>query len=102
MLMNNAVLTPLTVLFMAAAVGSMAYRVKHRRGYGPFLVGVVAAAILIVGKFVFAINGLTYGGIVLLVAASFWNSRSIRRRAAASCSDCAGPTELVHIRVCDQ
>ncbi len=101
MLMNNAVLMPLTVLFMAVAVGSMAYRAKRRRGYGPFGVGVVAAAIVIVGKFIFAIDGLAYGGIGLLVAASFWNSRPRQRPTKVSCAACAEPTDLVQIRVSD-
>ena len=98
-LMNNAVLMPLTVLFMAVAVGSMAYRAKRRQGYGPFGVGVVAAMIVIVGKFVFAIDGVAYGGIALLVAASIWNSRPRRRQAATPGGVGAEPSELVQIRV---
>lgn len=102
MMMDNTVLMPLTVLCMVVAVGSLAYRAKNRRGYGPFGIGVVAAVTVIVGKFVFAIDGLAYGGVVLLVAASFWNSRPRRRPTKASCSTCAEPTDLVRIRASDQ
>ena len=98
-LIGSAVMMPLTVVFMAMAVGSMAYRAKNRRGYGPFLIGLVAAATLIIGKFVFAIESLTYGGLFLLLVATLWNSWPKRRQAEASCAACAGPTELVQLRI---
>ncbi len=46
-------LLPLTILFLILAVASLGYRAKYCRGYKPFIVGVLAAAIVIVGKFVF-------------------------------------------------
>jgi len=101
-LINNTVLIPLTVLFMAITVGSMAYRAKHRRGYGPLAVGLIAAVMVIVGKFVFAINGIVYGGILLLVVASCWNSRPTRRSSSKSCSRCEVPGELIQISVDDK
>lgn len=50
------------------------FRAPRRGGYGPFVVGVVAACLLLVGKFVLEFDLGTYGGIGLLIVASVWNS----------------------------
>jgi mercuric ion transport protein len=100
-LLNNTVMIPITVLCMSVAVGSMAYRAKRRKGYGPFAVGVVAATIVIVAKFVFVADSLAYAGIALLVAASFWNSRPKRRQATVSQSAMTNQNELVQIQLSD-
>lgn len=63
-------LLPLTALFLAATLGSLGYRAKRRRGYGPLWVGVAASVIMIAGKFWFDSNPALYSGIALLVAAS--------------------------------
>ncbi|VAV84986.1 hypothetical protein MNBD_DELTA01-13 [hydrothermal vent metagenome] len=73
-LLETAYLLPLTVLFLVFAVAAMAYRARTRRGYGPFILGLVAASIVLVGKFVFGSDTAMYGGIIMLVAASLWNA----------------------------
>ncbi len=99
MLMNNAVLLPLTIVGMAVAVGLLAFRAKRRRGFGPFAVGLLAAVMVIGGKFVFVNDGLMYGGVLLLVGASFWNAQPRRSTANVRCSACAPPTDFVQIEV---
>jgi len=43
-------LLPLTAVFLAAAIGALAYRAKERRGFAPFAVGILAAGLVLFGK----------------------------------------------------
>ena len=79
--MKTAFLLPLMVLSLAVAVAALGFRAGRRRGFGPFAVGVVAAVLLVVGKFVTDSNILIYGGIALLLVASLWNSWPTRTAA---------------------
>lgn len=73
-LLKSTYLLPVTALFLLAAVSALAFRAKTRRGYRPFAVGLAASASTFFGKFVLASDVATYGGIVLLLAASVWNA----------------------------
>lgn len=86
-LMETKYLLPLTVLFLVVAVGALRWRAQNRKGHGPFVVGLLAAAIVVVGKFNFESNPAMYGGIALLVGASLWNSWP-KRFTSASCPGC--------------
>lgn len=76
-------LFPLTAAFLCAAVAALAFRA--RRGYGPFTLGLVAAAVVLLGKFTLDSDPAMYAGIGLLVAASLWNTWP---RPAAGCPAC--------------
>lgn len=65
---------PLTGASLVIAVGALAHRARSRRGYAPLVVGLAAAALVLVGKFVMNSNPATYLGTVLLVGASVWNA----------------------------
>lgn len=86
-------LLPLTILFLFLAVVSLGYRAKNRRGYKPFILGTLAAIIIIASKFFFVSNLVIYGGIALLMSATLWNSWPRRTIDSGSCSACipAGP-----------
>ncbi len=73
-LLQTVYLLPITVIALVVVVGALGFRAPRRRGYGPFVVGVVAACLLLVGKFVLEFDLGTYGGIGLLIVASVWNS----------------------------
>ncbi len=79
-LLETAYLFPLTAAFLVLAVGALAFRARTRRGYGPFAVGLAAAATVLLGKFGFDYDVAMYGGIGLLVAASVWNAWPVRRK----------------------
>jgi len=83
-LMKTVYLLPLTVLFLIAAVGGLAFRARRRRGFAPFFVGLAAAAILLVGKFALQSAPMLYGGVALLFAASVWNSWPVKTANRAS------------------
>ncbi len=53
---------------------AMLFRAKARRGYGPFLLGVLAGIGVLVGKFVWESSPAMYGAVGLLVIASLWNT----------------------------
>jgi hypothetical protein len=86
-LMKTVYLLPLTVGLLIVAVGALGFRAWNRHGFGPFATGVVAALIVIVGKFQFESDPAMYGGIALLIAASVWNTRP-KRSKKASCPAC--------------
>jgi hypothetical protein len=79
-------LLPLTATFLVLTVAMLAYRAANRRGYAPFVLGIVASAVVLVGKFVLDSDLALYGGITLLVGASLWNAWP--QRAQASCPGC--------------
>lgn len=87
-LLDRAYLLPLTVVFLVVAVGALAYRGGHRRGYGPAALGIIAAMLVLLSKFSFDTEPAMYTGIALLIGASVWNAWPPRRQAT-SCSTCA-------------
>jgi hypothetical protein len=86
-LLDTTYLLPLTSVFMAIAVGALAYRAKRRRGYLPFLIGAAATVIVLIGKFTFESDPAMYAGLAILIGASVWNTWP-RRRLAAACPAC--------------
>jgi lipopolysaccharide export LptBFGC system permease protein LptF len=70
---------PLTVGALLLAVGPLGFRAGRRRGYRPLAGGILAAAFVILGKFVLDFAAVTYGGIAMLIAASIWNSWPLKR-----------------------
>ena len=73
-LISAAYLLPLTVVFLTLALAALAFRAKSRRGLGPFLIGLIAAMSVLLGKFVWESNVTIYGGVGMLVVASVWDA----------------------------
>jgi hypothetical protein len=67
-------LLPLTTAFLVLALGALAFRARQRHGYGPFLLGIVAASGVLLGKFLWESNPIIYGAVGLLVVSSLWNT----------------------------
>jgi len=80
-------LFPLTAVFLLIAVVALGFRARRRRGFGPFFVGLGAAAIVLGGKFGFESDLAMYAGLGLLVAASIWNTWP--RRVTPACPACS-------------
>lgn len=90
---SAAYLLPLTGVFLAVAIVGLALQSK-RHGYRPLLLGVVSAALIVLGKFALESNLITYAGVGLLAAASVWTMISSRRSDAPTCAACAaGPPD---------
>ena len=84
-------LLPLMIVFLTVAITSLGYGVKRHGGYKPFLVGLVASAVIITGKFAVPSELLVYAGLVLLVAASAWNTWSRKKVSSCTTSACCSP-----------
>ncbi len=81
-------LLPLMVVFLGVALVSFGHRARTRRGHGPLILGVAAAAVVPIGKFVLDSNLGVYGGLALLVTASIWNAWPKRSASRCSCPSC--------------
>jgi mercuric ion transport protein len=92
-LVSATYLLPFTIAFLILTLGVLAYRAKERRGYGPFLLGVLAAAAVLIGKFHLEWNYVAYSGVVILVVAAIWNGLPLRPKKAV-CSSCAPDTTV--------
>ena len=77
-----------TALFLMFAVTALAFRARLRRGYGPAVMGVLASAAVLVGKFYFESPVMAYVAIGALIAASVWNSWPVQH--TVPCPQCIG------------
>ncbi len=89
-LISAVYLFPLTVAFLVLALGAMVFRARERHGYPPFLLGMVAASGVVIGKFMWESKSTIFGSVGLLVMASLWNTwpRRVKPNQEAVCSDC--------------
>lgn len=86
-LIKTTYLLPLTIAFLLVAVAVLGFRAGRRRGYGPFLLGLLAAVFIVAGKFLLESDAIMFGGIALLIGASLWNSWP-KRIASPTCPSC--------------
>jgi hypothetical protein len=87
-LISTAYLLPLTAAFLFLAVAALVFRANKRRGYGPFVLGVVAGSAVLLGKFAWESKLTVYSALGLLVVASLWNAWPLRDSEAATCPEC--------------
>jgi len=87
-LIDARYLFALTAAFLAVALFFLGFRARRRRGYGPLGLGVVASAVLLVGKFALDSDPAMYAGVGLLMAASLWNSWPRKEATSAGCPSC--------------
>lgn len=81
-------LLPLTALFLSLSLFTLGWRARRRRGYGPLALGLLASALVLIGKFGFDSDTAMYVGIATLIAASAWNAWPHRRATTDSCPAC--------------
>ncbi|MBN9229489.1 MAG: hypothetical protein BGO90_12265 [Legionella sp. 40-6] len=66
-------LFPITIVLLMLALAALGFKAKQRRGFKPFILGFIAAFLIISGKFIWPMDGTLYIGILLLISASIWN-----------------------------
>jgi mercuric ion transport protein len=81
-LISTKYLLPLTVAFLAVTAAALGFRASQRHGYGPLWLGLMAAAVIVIGKFYFDAAPAAYARVGLLIPASVW--KSWPRRAATN------------------
>lgn len=86
-LISAEYLLPITAASLVLAVGALAFRAHRRRGFGPFVLGLSAAAGVLASKFWWGSNPAMYAAIGLLVAASKWNVSSLRAAVPDCCAE---------------
>jgi len=87
-LISAKYLLPLTAVFLAITAAALGFRASRRHGYGPFWLGFVAAAMILISKFYLDVARAPYAGVGLLIAASVWNSWPRRAVITAVCPAC--------------
>jgi len=76
---------PLIASLLVVALATLAFRARSRRGYGPFFIGVIASAGILLGKFKWESAATVYAAAGLLLLGSLWNGWP---RASAGCAAC--------------
>src|SRR5258708_25596786 len=76
-LVSAAYLLPLTAGLLVIALGAMAFKANSRHGYGPFLLGLLAATAVLLGKFIWESGPTMYVAVALFVIGSMWNARPV-------------------------
>lgn len=84
-------LAPVIGVLLVLAVAGLAWRARRRRGYGPAVLGGVAAGVIVVGKFVLQSDPAGMLGMGLLLAATIWNAwpRRVAGTKRDACPACA-------------
>lgn len=93
-LIDTRYLFALTAGFLAIALLFLGFRASRRRGYGPLALGLLASALLLIGKFYFESDPAMFSGVGLLMGASFWNSWPRKLAALPGCSACEPTTPV--------
>ena len=72
-------LLPMTAGFLAISLGSLALLARRRHRVEPFLLGLIAAAAVLAGKFALGSDVAMYAGIALLIATPLlpWRPRKV-------------------------
>lgn len=91
-LMEDRWLLPISAAFLMVTLTVLARGARRRRGFGPVVTGLVAAGLLLGGKFVLESDAVLYGGAMGLVAACVWNAWP-RRSPSRGCSACPVDTK---------
>lgn len=73
-LWQAAYLLPITACLLMMAVASFGYKARSRHGYMPMVLGLIAAAAVLTGKFWLGNDSIVYGSLCTLFAASVWNA----------------------------
>jgi mercuric ion transport protein len=93
-LASASYLLPLTAALLAVALVSLSLQGKSK-GYGPFVLGIVSAAMILPAKFL-ASNAMAYTGVAVLVIATGWCLAPGHPGAPASCTTCPPAGEDDH------
>ena len=94
-LIYSKYLFPVVTVGLALSLGSLVFRARQRRGYAPFWLGLLAAAVILGGKFVWTSSWLLYLGIASLIAASVRNAWP-HKTVSQGCPACSPGSETLH------
>ena len=79
-LIGTTYLLPITGAVLILTLGVLGFRATQRRGYVPFLLGVVGSIAILIGKFYLESKPLMYGGVGFLAVGSVLNALPRRKK----------------------
>ena len=83
-LINDAILLPLLVLFLAASILGLYYSYKGHANRWPLILGGLSSIFILFFVYGWFLSPMVYLGLIGLIGASVWNI-FLRRRIKASC-----------------
>ncbi len=95
-LTSMKILLPEMLVGLLLALGLLAWKANHRRGYLPFLLGAIASVLVLYRVFYIDSTTVYYCGILLLLASCIWNAWP--RRIGLACKHCRAADENVSFR----
>ena len=78
----------ITSFWLALTIAMLAFQRGRKLRYGPAILGLVAGALLMTGKFLVESQSLIVSGLGLLLAAAVWRVRLQQTVPAEVCSQC--------------
>lgn len=87
-LLETRFLLPVMAGLLGLALWTLGWKAKARHGFGPFLVGVAAAAMILAGKFLVASDPVLYAGLAGLMGTALWNAWPRGKAPRAPCLGC--------------
>jgi hypothetical protein len=70
---DDRVLSPIIAVLLTVGLVSVAWSTRGHRRPGPLAVTVLGSAAVVVGRLIWSVPVVLYGGVALLVGASLWN-----------------------------
>lgn len=86
---STTYLFPLTAAFLFIAVATLGLGARRRQNFRPFIVGLIGAALMLLGKFWMESGILVFCGIGIFLFATVWNAWPQKAATHLPCSACA-------------
>lgn len=81
-------LLPITLTALAVSLFALGVTALRSKSYRVFSLGIVAAALIFVGKFWFESDPITYTGAAILIGASIWSALLRTKFSSPKCPSC--------------
>lgn len=72
-LVNERVLAPLIGVFLVLGLGTVAWSTRSHRHPGPLIITTIGSLAVVLGRLVWNVPAVLYGGVALLIGAALWN-----------------------------
>jgi hypothetical protein len=86
----RAWIPPLTIFSLTLTVSALGFRAHGKHRFAPALMGLIAAVLILVGKFVVENQAVIILALAVLMTAAVWRVFNQRRAPSPSCSPCEG------------
>lgn len=84
----RAWLPPITAFWLALTIAMLAFQRRGKPRYGPAALGLVAALLLMIGKFAADSQIMAFVAVLTLFGAAIWRARTQLPKSPQLCSQC--------------